>query len=66
MDQQTEQVLSNAIDDEESKVELEKMDAIRQYLQSGTGPGWYSKNQRRSIRESLEKEHYNIIHCISV
>ena len=37
MDQQTEQVLSNAIDDDECKVELERMDAIAQYLESGRG-----------------------------
>ena len=62
MDQQTEQVLSNAIDDDESKVELERMDAIAQYLESGrpTYPGWYSKNQRRSIRKSLEKGQYEM------
>ena len=33
-----------------TKVELERMDAIAQYLESGTYPGWYSKNQRRSIQ----------------
>ena len=60
MDQQTERVLSNAIDDDESKVELERMDAIAQYLESGTYPGWYSKNQRRSIRKSLEKGQYEM------
>ena len=62
MDQQTEQVLSNAIDDDESKVELdlERMDAIAQYLESGTYPGWYSKNHRRSIRKSLEKGQYEM------
>ena len=60
IDQQTEQVLSNDIDDDESKVELERMDAIAQYLESGTYPGWYSKNQRRSIRKSLEKGQYEM------